>query len=128
MERNLQKNGLANLLMLIAVGVAAFAVARYTNSLAGIVCVVFLALGILVAAVSWVQMRLEDSERLEKLELDELARAHGESALFETKEAEVLPARRSREQFERFFLPVFTVLLCLIEAAGAFFLWRWLSS
>lgn len=128
MERNLQKNGLANLLMLVAVGVAAFAVARYANSLAGIVCVLFLGLGILVAAVSWVQMRLEDGERLEKLELDELARAHGESALFETKEAEVLPARRAKEQFERFFLPVFTVLLCLIEAAGAYFLWKWLSS
>jgi len=128
MERNLQKNGLVNLLMLLGAGIAAFAVARYSNSLAGTVSVLFLGLGIFVAVVSWFQMRLEDSERLEKLELDELARTHGESALFETKDAEVLPARRSREQFERFFLPVFTVLLCLVEAGGAYFLWQWLSA
>src|SRR6516162_4700339 len=113
MERNLQKNGLVNLLMLLSVGVAAFAVSRYTNALAGLVSVIFLGLVSLVAAVSWFQVRMEDSERLEKLELDELARAHGGSALFETKEAEVLPARRACEQFERFFLQIFTVILCL---------------
>ena len=39
--------------------------------------IVFLGLGVLVAAVSWFQMRLEESERLEKLELDELAKTHG---------------------------------------------------
>jgi modulator of FtsH protease HflK len=128
MERNLQKNGLVNLLMLLAVGVAAFAVSRYANTLAGMVSSIFLALGILVAAVGWFQMRMEDSERLEKLELDELARTHGQSALFETKDAEVMPARRSREQFEKYFLPVFTVILCVIEAAGAYFSWKWLSA
>src|SRR5690348_11230304 len=105
MERNLQKNGLVNLLMLLMVGIAAFILARYTNSLAGMVSMVFLGLGVCVAAVSWFQMRLEESQRLERLELEELARAHGDSALFETKEAEVFPAQRSREQFERFFVP-----------------------
>jgi membrane protease subunit HflK len=127
MERNIQKNGLVNLLALLAAGVGAFAVARYSNSLAGQIEAVFLALGLLVAAVSWFHMRLEDSERLEKLELDELARSHGGSALFETKEAEVFPAQRAREQFERFFVPVFTALLCLTEGGSAALLWRWLS-
>ncbi len=128
MERNAQKNGLVNLLVLLASGVAAFAVARYTNSLAGQVSIVFLGLGILVAAVSWFQMRLEESERVEKMELEELARAHGSSAMFEAREAEVFPAQRSREQFDRFFVPVFTVLLCLAQAGSAYFLWRWLSA
>lgn len=127
MERNIQKNGLINLLILLAVGVAGFAVARYTNSLSGQLAVVFLALGIMVAAVSWVQMRLEESERIEKLELEELARAHGSSALFEAKEADVFPAQRAREQFERFFVPGFTALLCLVQAGGAWLLWRWLG-
>ena len=127
MERNIQKNGLVNLLMLLLVGVAALAVARYTNSLAGTVSVIYLALGVLVAAVSWFQMYLEQSERLEKLELEELAQGKGGSALFQTKEAELFPAQRSREQFERFFVPVFTVLLFLAEAGGACFFWRWLS-
>jgi regulator of protease activity HflC (stomatin/prohibitin superfamily) len=127
MERSIQKNGLINLLTLLAVGVAGFAVARLANSLAGLVGGVFMGLGILVAAVSWFQMRLEDRERLEKLELDELARSHGGAALFEAKDAEVFPAQRSREQFERFFVPGFTVLLFLLQAGGAYVFWRWLS-
>src|SRR5579883_525782 len=127
MERNVQKNGLVNLVISLIAGVAAFIVARYTNSLAGIVSVLFLALGTLVAAVSWFQMRLEQSEKLEKLEFDELARTHGDSALFESRDAEVFPAQRSREQFERFFVPIFTVILCLAEAGGAYFFWKWLS-
>ena len=126
MERSIQKNGLINLLVLLGVGVAAFATARFANSLAGMVGVFFLGLGILVAAVSWFQMRLEDRERLEKLELDELAKTHSGSALFEAKDAEVFPAQRSREQFERFFVPVFTTLLCLLQAGGAYLLWHWL--
>src|SRR5947207_6832224 len=116
MERNTQKNGLINLLILLTTAVAAFAVARYSNSLAGQVAVIFLGLGTLVAAVSWFQMRLEESEHLEKLELEELSRSHGDSALFEGKDSETFPAQRSREQFERFFVPIFTVVLCLVQA------------
>jgi regulator of protease activity HflC (stomatin/prohibitin superfamily) len=127
MERNLQKNGLINAVLLLGVGVAGFIVARYANSLAGLVSVVFIAIGLLVAAVSWFQMRLEESEQLERLELDELARGHAGSALFESKDSEIFPAQRSREQFERFFVPIFTALLCIGQAAAAFFLWRWLS-
>jgi modulator of FtsH protease HflK len=127
MERNLQKNGLINLLTLLVVGVAGFAVARYANSLAGLVSVVFIGIGFLVAAVSWFQMRLEESERLEKLEVDELARGRAGSALFQSKDSEIFPAQRSREQFERFFVPIFTAILCLGQGAAAFFLWRWLS-
>ena len=127
MERSIKKNGLVNLLALLAVSVAGFAAARQTGSLAGLISTVFIGLGVLVAFVSWFQMRLEDGERLERLELEELARSKGSSTLFEAKEAEVFPARRSREQFERFFVPGFTVLLFLLQAGGAFILWRWLS-
>jgi regulator of protease activity HflC (stomatin/prohibitin superfamily) len=127
MERNLQKNGLINLLTLLVVGVAGFAVARYANSLGGLVSIVFLGVGFLVAAVSWFQMRLEESERLERLELDELAKGHSRAALFESKDSEMFPAQRSREQFERFFVPIFTAVLCIGQAAAAFFLWRSLS-
>jgi regulator of protease activity HflC (stomatin/prohibitin superfamily) len=127
MERSIQKNGLINLLTLLAVGVGGFAAARLANSLAGQVGAAFMGLGVLVAAVSWFQMRLEDRERLEKLELEELARTHAGAALFEAKDAEVFPAQRSREQFERFLVPAFTVLLFLLQAGGAYLLWRWLT-
>ncbi len=127
MERSIQKNGLINLLSLLAVGAAGLVAARYANSLAGQVSILFLGIGVLVAAVSWFQMRLEDRERLEKLELDELAKTHSGSALFEARDAEAFPAQRSREQFERFFVPAFTVILFVLQAGGAWLLWRWLS-
>ena len=127
MERNVQKNGLVNLAAAAVIFVAAFAAAIYARSLAGQAGAVFLGLGMLVAFTGWFQMRLEENERLEKLEFDELARTKGESALFEARESEVFPARRSREQFERFFVPGFAVLLFLLEAGGPWLLWRWIS-
>jgi membrane protease subunit HflK len=128
MERSTRKNGLINLAMLLAVGVAGFAVGRVTNSLAAAVATIFLGIGALVAAVSWFQMRLEENERIEKLEFDELTRSKGGSTLFETKDTEGFPAQRSREQFEKFFVPMFTVVLLIAEGVGAFLLWRWFST
>lgn len=125
MERSTQKNGIVNLLTLLLVGVAGFAAARFSHSLGGQVSVVFLGLGLLIAAVSWFQMRLEENERLERLELESLAKSKKDSTLFENKDAELFPARRSREQFERFFVPGFTVILCLLLAAGVYLFWRW---
>src|SRR5205809_5768816 len=127
MERNIQRNGLVNLLVLLAVGVAGFAVARSSESLAGQVSLVFIGVGVLVTAVSWFQMRLEERERLEKLEVDELSKSRGDTALFKERNAEIFPAQRSREQFERFFVPIFTAILCVAQAAGAWFFWSWLS-
>lgn len=127
MERSTRKNGLINLLVLLVVSVAGFAVARTTNSLAGEISIIFLGIGTLVAAVSWFQMRLEENERLEKLEFDELTRTKGGSTLFETRDTEGFPAQRSREQFERFFVPTFTALLMLFEAICAVLVWRELS-
>jgi regulator of protease activity HflC (stomatin/prohibitin superfamily) len=127
MERSKQKYGLVNLLALVGVGLAALTASRYAHSLAGVASTLFLGLGTLVAIASWFQMRLEDNERLEKLEFDELAKSHTGSALFAAKEAEAFPAQRSREQFERYFVPIFTSLLCLAQAGAAFLFWRWLS-
>lgn len=125
MERSAQKNGLVNLVTLLLVGVAGFIAARHSHSLGGQVSVAFIGLGLLIAVVSWFQMRLEENERLERLELEGLARSRKETALFENKDAELFPARRSREQFERFFVPFFTVVLCLLVGAAVYLFWRW---
>ncbi|HET7624928.1 MAG TPA: protease modulator HflK [Verrucomicrobiae bacterium] len=127
MERSTKKNGLINLFMLLLIGVAGLVVARVTHSQAGQIAAVFMGIGILVAAVSWFQMRLEESERLEKFEFDELARSKSSATLFEARDSETFPAQRSREQFERFFVPGFTALLLIGEGVGAWLLWRWLS-
>jgi membrane protease subunit HflK len=127
MERNIQKNGLVNFLILLAVGVAGFIVARYANSLAGQVASFYIGLGALVSAVSWFQMRLEDRERLEQLEFDEVTRSNTATNLFNTQETETFAARRSREQFERFFIPGFTVVLFLVQGIAAWLLWKWIQ-
>ena len=127
MERNVQKTGLVNLAAAVVIFIAAFAVTAYVNSLAGEAASIFLGLGTLVAFASWFQMRLEENERLEKLEVEELARTRGQTTLFETKDGEVFPARHSRELFEKFLVPGFSVLLLLLEGSGAYLLWRWIS-
>ncbi|HEX4349821.1 MAG TPA: hypothetical protein VH251_05525, partial [Verrucomicrobiae bacterium] len=77
MDRSIQKNGLVNLALALVIFIAGFAVTVFSGSLAGQAAAVFLGLGVLAAFVSWFQMRLEENERLEKLELDELARTRG---------------------------------------------------
>ena len=127
MERNTQTNGLLNLLALAAATIGTFAVARFSGTQSGQVAAGLLGLGLLIAAVSWFQMRLGERERIEKLEFDEVTRGPGSSALFNAQEAEAFPIRRSREQFERFFIPGFTILLLLLQVGGAWFFWRWLD-
>jgi len=127
MEHNVQKHGLVNLIAAVVIFAAAFVVTTFVKSLAGEVCSVFLGLSVLVAFASWFQMQLEENERLEKMEFEELARTRGESTLFESKEAEVFQAQRAREQFEKFVVPGFGVLLFLLEGGSAYLLWRWIS-
>ena len=127
MERNIKKIGFLNFVILLLAGGISVILARYCHSLAGQVAAVFFGIGALVALISFFQTGLEDKERIEKLEFDEIAREKNAASLFST-DAETFPARRSREQFERFFLPGFTVLLFILEGAAAYFLWRWLDN
>ena len=128
MDRNTQNKGLVNLLVLLALGAAVLATARYANSLAGQVAAVFFGLGTLIAFVSWFQMRLEAREAAEKLEIEELARTKTSSTLFEDKETAFFPARSSRGQFEKYFVTGFMVVLLGLQVTGAVLLWRFLSN
>ncbi len=129
MDRSAQKNAVVNLLAMLAVGVAGYAAARHANCLSGQVTSFYMGLGLLVALISWFQLRLVEREQLEKLEFEELTRTRTgtSTSLFETKETELFPARRAREQFERYFVPGFTVVLFVLEAGGAYLLNAWLS-
>jgi membrane protease subunit HflK len=124
MELNTHKRAALNAAVLLLMAAGVFAVASYAHSLAGQVAATFIAFGFVVALVSWFQMRLEERERLERLEFDELTRGPSSGALFNEDESEVFPARRSREQFERFFIPAVTVLLLLAQVVYAWLLWQ----
>jgi modulator of FtsH protease HflK len=126
MEQNVQKTGVINWLTLLVVAGAAVGLARYANAAAGLVGAVFLGLGFAVAAVSSFQMRLADRERLERLEFEELRKARGGSTIF-TGAEDSFTAQRSRLQFEKYFLPVLTVLLFLAQVGAALAFWPWLT-
>ena len=126
MDRNNKSIGLVNWIVLLATTVVSSLVATYVSSTAGMIGSVVFGLALLVGLVSYFQMRLEDRDRLEKLEFDELNKSKGSAALF-TAEAESFPAQRSREQFERFFVPVFTIILFLAEVAAIVWHWKFLE-
>src|SRR6185369_10863930 len=127
MERNIRNIGLLNCFVLLLAGGVAYILGRYSNSIAGQVSAVLLGIGFLAALISFFQMGLEEKERLEKLDYDEIARDKNAASLFST-EAETFPARRAREQFERYFLPIFTGLVFVLSTAATIYLWRWLDS
>lgn len=126
MEKNNIKTGLVSVVVSVVVCAATAILASYSETLTGQTGLVFLGLGLLVICVSYIQMRLEETERLEKLEFEELNKSKGSSSLFNITDAELFPAQRSREQFERVFLPVFTVVLFLLQAGAFYFLATWL--
>jgi len=123
MDRNIQRVGLINWLLLLASGITVAAVSRYANAATGEAAVVFLIIGFLVSLVSYFQMRLRTSEQLEKLDYDELIKAKGASTLFAGGDGESFPAQKSREQFDRWMVPIFTVLLFFIQAGAAYWVW-----
>ncbi len=128
MDRNVKRIGLVNWIALLGGTVGMLFIARYVNSSAGLMGAILGGLGLLVALLSYCQMSLEGREQLEKLELDELSKSRGAASLFATAGADTFPARRSREQFERYFIPALTGLLLLIQVAGAYFPWRYFSA
>lgn len=127
MEQSVSTKGLINWVLLLVLTVVAVFLARYAHSATGIAAAVFIGMGFLVALVAYFQMRLVERERLEQLELDELRKSASSASLFTTPAAELFPARRAREQFEKFFVPAFSILLLLGQAAAVYFLWPWVA-
>lgn len=127
MERNLSKNGLINAVALLAGGLGLQVLALYEKSLTAQVSAGFFLVGFLVSLVSWFQMRLALREDAERLEVESLSSSRGDSALFSESAAETFPARRAREQFDRWLVPAFTVLLGALQVAGAWLFYRELS-
>lgn len=129
MEKNLQRIGLVNVLVLLLVAAGAFLLSRFASSVVALGAAAFLVVGFLTALVSWFQMRLEAREQLENLEIDELNKNRASAALFAAADAEIRPARGAREQFECVAVPVFTVMLFLLQAVATVALWKgWLKT
>lgn len=127
MEGNGQRNGLVNAAALLVACAVAAALAGYADSAAALTGAVYLGFGFVVAAVSGFQMRLERREALERLEYDEMMRERKDAALFEDTGEDTFIAKRSREQFERYLVPAFTVGLLLAQWGAVWLLWERLT-
>ncbi len=68
-------------------------------------------------------MGLAEREQLERLEMEELAKSRGDSSLFASSADETFPAKRSREIFDKYFVPGFALVVFLFLSAGAYFSW-----
>jgi modulator of FtsH protease HflK len=128
MERNIQQNGFINLVILLIACATAAIMADYAGSATAMVGAAYLGLGCLVAAISYFQMRLENREAVERFEYDEMMRERKDAALFADTGDDTFIAKRAREQFERFFVPGFTVFLLGLQLAGVYYLAKWLPT
>jgi membrane protease subunit HflK len=127
MDQNTKKIGLINCIVLLGATIGLLLVTRFASTAAGAMGTVLTAFGLLVALVSYFHMGLLEREQFEKMELEELSKSRGSESLFATAGADTFPAKRSREQFERFFSPVFTAMLFLLQAAAAYWPWEKLA-
>lgn len=124
MDQSAKKIGLINWVVLLVTGVCLLLLTRYVSAAAGLMATLLTGFGLIVALMSYFQMSLLEREHFERLEMEELSKSRGSESLFTTSGADTFPARRSREQFERYFIPGLTGLLFLLQAGSAYFSWR----
>jgi modulator of FtsH protease HflK len=118
---------LVNLLALTAGAVTAWLAARAGASMAGLLAATFAGAGAGVALMSAMQVWLRQREASELREFEELKRNQSSAALFGAN-AENLRASRTRQQFDRFFVPALTVLLWLALGFAVWWFWRRLGN
>lgn len=110
---------------LLALGASMFTLleSRTGSTPAPVACFVmaFLAIGFLVALVSSFHLQLLDREKQEQLEYEESTAGSQDSSMFES---DAFAARRSRESFDRWIVPLFTGVLLLLEAGVVYYISR----
>ncbi|MGD0814961.1 MAG: protease modulator HflK [Verrucomicrobiota bacterium] len=124
MDQNAKRIGLINWVVLLLATIGLLLVTRYVSSAAGALATILAGFGLIVAFLSYFQMDLAERENFERLELEELSKSRGSESLFAGAGADTFPAKRSREQFERYFVPGLTALLFMLQAAAAWWPWK----
>lgn len=114
------RGGLWNLLISLMALVGGVVLVTATGAGTAYAVLIFMGVGMVIAAVSWGHMLLANREQLEQMELEEVSRGRDGEALF--AEGDVLPAKRSREQFEKWGVPIVAVIILLIQVWGVYYL------
>jgi regulator of protease activity HflC (stomatin/prohibitin superfamily) len=124
MEQNSKRIGLINWVVLLLATIGMLLVTRFVSTAAGVLGTLLAGYGFYVALMSYFQMSLIERENFERLEIEELSKSRGSESLFATAGGDTFPAKRSREQFERFFIPGLTILLFVLQLLGAYLPWK----
>ena len=117
-QQNSKKLGLINSIVLLVVAIGALYFTLQTNSTVGLGGVVLLGIGTLIGFFSFIQSHLIDRERVEALEMQELDRTRGNESLFAGAAEDAYPSRNARRQFEKWVVPIFSVLVLIGQALG----------
>ena len=128
MDQSAKRIGLINWVTLLLATIGLLLVSKYVRTAAGMMATAVAGFGLFVALMSFFQMSLVEREHFERLELEELSKSRGSESLFAGAGADTFPAKRSREQFERWFVPVLTGILFLFQAAAAYLPWKQITS
>jgi modulator of FtsH protease HflK len=128
MDQSAKKIGLVNWVLLLLATIALLLVTNYVSTAAGALATMLAGFGLFVALLSYFQMSLIEREHFERLELEELSKSRGSESLFAGAGADTFPAKRSRELFDRYFIPVLTALLFILQAAAAYLPWKKVES
>jgi regulator of protease activity HflC (stomatin/prohibitin superfamily) len=124
MDQNAKRTGAINWVVMLGATLGMMLVSRFVSSAAAVMATILTGYGLLVALLTYFHLGLLEREQFEKMEMEELSKSRGSESLFTTAGADTFPARRSREQFERFFVPAFTTVLFILQAAGAWWPWK----
>ncbi len=126
-QQNSKKLGLINSIVLLVVAIGALYFTLQTNSTVGLGGVVLLGIGTLIGFFSFIQSHLIDRERVEALEMQELDRTRGNESLFAGAAEDAYPSRNARRQFEKWVVPIFSVLVLIGQALGLLLVYRQLG-
>lgn len=114
-------NGLV--LLIVTIGALILADREQIDSTVGFASVVLLGIGTLISFFSFIHAHLISRQREEELEMQALDQTRGNESLFAGAAEDAYPARNARRQFERWVVPVFSVLVLIAQGLG---LW-WIS-
>ena len=120
MEKTNKSGALWNVAISFGAVVLTGIMAWKTTSTTALAVSFFLGLCLLVSLVGLLHLVLTDREGMEALEMDAIKAGRGGDALFE--QGEVLPAKRSREQFERWLVPVVAVVMLGMQLGGVYYI------
>lgn len=110
------KGAIYNLLITLVAVLGAIALAVVTSTVTAKALLYFTAVATFVAVVSWIHMLLANNELKEQFELEEIQNTREGEGLF--GDGEVLPRKQSREQFEKWGVPITAVLMLGVQIWG----------